>query len=223
MKKLSRAITNSAKAEKAEHILNIAYNLYLKSTFTNIKMIDIAKECGVSKGTLFNYYNTKEKLFLSLLRREYKKRFEILIEKLKKIEKMDHCEFKEFILEEMSNTLEGDSVLIRLTAILHIILEANIDYETALEFKGEFYSETKEMGMLISEKVDYMNVEDAMELFMTQHAIVVGYGNVANVPQVIKQVIEEQNYIEFKVDFKKNALRTMEFYLEGLYMNKKEK
>lgn len=223
MKNSSRAITHSEKAEKAELILNVVYDLYLKSSFNDIKMIDIALKCGVSKGTLFNYYNTKEKLFLSLLRREYKKRFESLTDKLKVIKSMDHYEFKKFILEEMNSILEKDSVLIRLTSILHIILEANIDYETALEFKSEFYSATKKIGMLISEKVDYMNLEDAMELFMTQHAVVVGYRNVANVPPVIKKVIEEQNYIEFNVEFKKNALRTIEYYLEGLYMNKAKK
>ncbi len=40
---MARAITETAKAEKANHILEKAYELYEKGTFKSIKMIDIAK------------------------------------------------------------------------------------------------------------------------------------------------------------------------------------
>ncbi len=86
---MARAITETAKAEKANHILEKAYELYEKGTFKSIKMIDIANASGVSKGTMFNYFSTKEKLFLEILKREYQVRFENLIISLKKQNALD--------------------------------------------------------------------------------------------------------------------------------------
>ncbi len=72
---MRRAMTDSAKAEKAKFILDAAYELYKKSTFEDIKMSDIAKAANVSKGTLFYYYSTKETLFIEIMFMEYEKRF----------------------------------------------------------------------------------------------------------------------------------------------------
>jgi len=41
------------------------------------------------------------------------------------------------------------------------------------------------------------------------------------VPEVIKTVINEQELDGFKSNFKGNALRAMEYYLDGFYESKK--
>ena len=218
---MARAITETAKAAKANHILEKAYELYEKGTFKSIKMIDIANASGVSKGTMFNYYSTKEKLFLEMFKREFEKRVDFFSNELKKYDTLDHFQFKKFVLDEMENILIEDSVLIRLTIIIHITLEENIDYDSALTFKQETYDLFIYLGKLIAERVDYLTEHEAMEIFMAQHAIIVGYRNIANVPDVIKQVINEQELKGFKIDFKGDALKAMTYYLDGLYEKKK--
>lgn len=217
---MARAITERAKAEKANLILEKAYELYESGSFKSIKMIDIAKASSVSKGTLFNYFSTKEMLFLEILRRQQENRFESIIEELKQYDTLSHEAFKKIILDEMDSILIEDSPLIRLTAILHIILEENLDYETAYNFKKRLYDVAMGIGALIAERVDYLTVDDCMELFLAQHAIIVGYRNMANVPEVIKQVIDEHAMEALKTDFKGSALNAMELYMEGLHMKK---
>jgi len=217
---MARAITETAKAAKANHILEKAYELYEKGTFKSIKMIDIANASGVSKGTMFNYFSTKEKLFLEILKREYQVRFENLISSFKKQNVLDFEGFKNIILNEMESILLEDSVLMRLTAIMHNILEENLDYETALSFKLDFHNFMMTIANIIVERVDCITLDDCKNLFMTQHALIVGYRNMSNVPDVVKQVLEDHDLNDFKIDFKQNVLKAMELYLDGLYLEK---
>ncbi len=83
---------------------------------------------------MFNYFSTKEKLFLEILKREYQVRFENLIISLKKQNALDFDGFKKIMLNEMESILLEDSVLMRLTAIMHNILEENLDYENCPKF-----------------------------------------------------------------------------------------
>ncbi len=150
-------------------------------------MIDIANASGVSKGTMFNYFSTKEKLFLEILKEntKYDSKSHYFI---KKQNALDFDGFKKIMLNEMESILLEDSVLMRLTAIMHNILEENLDYETALSFKLDFHNSMMMIANIIVERVDCITLDDCKNIFMTQHALIVGYRNMTNVPEVVKQV-----------------------------------
>jgi TetR/AcrR family transcriptional regulator len=48
-------------------ILEAGEKLFLKKGFENVTMDDIAKECELSKGTLYLYYKSKDELFYTLI------------------------------------------------------------------------------------------------------------------------------------------------------------
>jgi AcrR family transcriptional regulator len=218
---MKRAMTDSAKAEKAKLILDAAYELYKKSTFDEIKMSDIAKAANVSKGTLFYYYNTKETLFMEILFLEYEKRFLNFENLILPLGTMTNKEFKTLFLNEMESILDQDSVLIRLSAIKTTILEKNIDYDTAIKVSLGLFASFEKIVRLLIERVEYLTVESYYELLLAQNAIIVGYVNMASIPEVLRKVIVDNELEGFRVDFKKNALIAMEYYLDGLYERQK--
>ena len=69
-----RTMTEAAKGQKWELILDKAAELLLEQSFEQIKMMELAQSLGMLKGTLFVYFKTKETLFLSLLWQEYQRR-----------------------------------------------------------------------------------------------------------------------------------------------------
>jgi AcrR family transcriptional regulator len=218
---MKRAMTESAKAEKAKLILDTTYELYKKSTFDEIKMSDIAKAANVSKGTLFIYYSTKEILFMEMLFLEYEKRYLNLENLILSLEMMTYEEFKTLFLSEMESILDQDSVLIRLSAIKNTILEKNIDYDTAIKASMGLYASLEKIVRLLTERVKYLTVESSFDLLLAQNAIIVGYVNMASIPEVLRNVIEDNDLKGFRLDFKKNALIAMEYYLDGLYDRQK--
>lgn len=54
------------KEEKRDRILESAYQLFLTKGLTETKMIDIANAAGVGKGTIYEYFTSKDDLFEQL-------------------------------------------------------------------------------------------------------------------------------------------------------------
>ena len=213
---MRRAMTDSAKAEKAKLILDTAREMYRHRDFAAIKMSEIAKAANVSNGTMFFYYKTKEILFMALLFEEYARRFEHFADLLLPCGPMTYDEFKRFFLGEMEGILDRDSPLIRLSAIKNTILEKNIDLETAVK-DSTGLSDLEPIVRLLTDRVNDLNAEAFYELLLAQNAIIVGYANMASMPDVLLQAIDEHRLQGFQVDFKQNALTAMDYYLTGFY------
>ena len=60
---------------KRRQILDGAYRTFMRQGFDAASMGDIAKEAGVSKGTLYVYFDSKERLFQELVREEKERQF----------------------------------------------------------------------------------------------------------------------------------------------------
>ncbi len=60
---------------KRRQILDGAYRMFMGQGFDATSMGDIAREAGVSKGTLYVYFESKERLFQELIREEKARQF----------------------------------------------------------------------------------------------------------------------------------------------------
>lgn len=59
-------IFNSLKLEKKERIINAAMKEFVQSGYEKASTNEIVKEARISKGSLFNYFNSKKDLYLYL-------------------------------------------------------------------------------------------------------------------------------------------------------------
>ena len=62
-------------SRKRRQILDGAYRIFMRQGFDATSMGDIAREAGVSKGTLYVYFDSKERLFHELVREEKERQF----------------------------------------------------------------------------------------------------------------------------------------------------
>ena len=62
-----RAITDTAKDERRERLLGCALDEFFEKGFTSARMEDVARRAGLSKGTLYLYFESKEDLFQALI------------------------------------------------------------------------------------------------------------------------------------------------------------
>ncbi len=65
------AISISEGSAKRRQIMDGARSVFLGSGFDGASMNDIARAAGVSKGTLYAYFNSKDELFEAIIRGEY--------------------------------------------------------------------------------------------------------------------------------------------------------
>jgi len=64
---MQKARTSEAKDERRQAVLNAALDEFFERGFAATRMDDIARRVGLSKGTLYLYFDSKEALFISLL------------------------------------------------------------------------------------------------------------------------------------------------------------
>lgn len=56
------------KEARPEEILEAALELFAEKGFSSVRMTDVAKQAGISKGTLYLYFDSKEAIFLELVK-----------------------------------------------------------------------------------------------------------------------------------------------------------
>ncbi len=65
--------------ERKKQILDIAEDLFLKHGYYGVNLDDVAKEAGVVRGTVLHYFESKEKLYKTVLDRKSEKSADLLI------------------------------------------------------------------------------------------------------------------------------------------------
>lgn len=66
-----RACSKEAVQQRVDDILNRTRDLFLELNYYDITLASIAKELKISRPSIYNYFTSKEELFLSLLKQEY--------------------------------------------------------------------------------------------------------------------------------------------------------
>lgn len=138
MPKGSEELTNARK----EEIIDACALLYEKKSFREITIKDIGNVTSFTRTSIYNYFQTKEEIFLSLLQREYQKWIDDMKQMRQLISSMTSSEFA----EKFSHLLEKRKNLLKLLSMNHYDMEENSRMERLIEFKctyGESLNEVE--------------------------------------------------------------------------------
>lgn len=67
----AQSAQTSRKFRRRDEILRTATDLFSEKSYHDVTMEEIAEEMGVSKGTIYNYFASKESLYLEILRESF--------------------------------------------------------------------------------------------------------------------------------------------------------
>lgn len=209
-------LTPKEKEAKKQLIAAAASKLFQKNDFNQISMVQIAHESGVAKGTLFNYFKTKENIFMYLLLSGYQDYLTEVLQRFQKTKNITSwADFSSFILEQNHLLISQRTDLLRLNALRGPILETAADREQTLAGREKLYEINRKLGQAIAEKVSLLSVKQASHLFIIQSAIISGLMNMMN----LDEFHHDQLPVDFKgfqIDLEQEANQIMLFYLQGL-------
>lgn len=214
---MARAMTEQAKKEKSEYILDHAFKLFETNTFKQFKMDDLAKECGISKGLLFKYFRTKEMLFLSMLDREYMIMLDEYESSFMKHEKVTPLVLKEVLIDLTNTIFLPETALIRLNMIKGSILEQNIDYEFAKEHKLRFAHASEATFTKIMMKLASITPEQFMNIFNIHGSLLFGFMHSVTTSPVIKQVLKDEGLSQFEVNPTSETIKSLTLVIDSYF------
>ena len=134
MPKGSAELTNARK----EEIIAACRKLYENRSFKEITLKDIGQQTSFTRTSIYNYFETKEEIFLALLQREY----ELFVDDLNHLCEEKNSLSGDELASELAHALERRMMMLKLLSMNLYDMEANSRMERLIDFKAA-YGESK--------------------------------------------------------------------------------
>ena len=132
-------------AQKREEIINACEQLYNTMSFREITLKEIGKITSFSRPTIYNYFETKEEIFLALFKREY----DLWNNQLAAILDQNGQLTKTQLADKIAQSLAERQQLLKLLSMNNFDMEANSRQELLTSFKQSYGRSLDLMRMLL--------------------------------------------------------------------------
>lgn len=150
-------------AARKEEIVTACAELYKTMSFKDITIKEIGSETSFTRTSIYNYFQTKEEIFLALLQREY----ELWISRLKQIrsehDRMTRAEFA----DALAHSLEERANLLKIMSMNHYDMEENSRIERLIEFKVVYGQSLAEVRNCLDKFFTEMTVQDMQDFIFS--------------------------------------------------------
>ncbi|MGH8280610.1 MAG: TetR/AcrR family transcriptional regulator [Gammaproteobacteria bacterium] len=209
----NRAVTDTQKQARRADILKVAMARFDALPYDALTMDSIAADADVAKGTLYLYFHSKEEVFLALYEQELERWFDELDAGL---EKNNHNASFDSVVLLISDSLEDRPAFLRLIAILHTVLERNVDHATVRRFKTRLKERVLHTGALLEACLRFLKPGQGADLLLKINALVIGFQHLAEPSEVVEAVLKEPELVLFRVNLTEQLLGTLRTLLMGL-------
>ena len=194
-----RAVNDDQRRERRQVLLDAAWQLFKNKPYEQINIVDVARAAKLAKGTVYLYFNTKEALFLAVQEQQLIEWFDALEGELAALAGCDNV-FD--VASVICGTLGSRPALTRLFSILHVVLEQNIDYPTALVLKQMLLARITRLGEKMETCLPVLQPGQGAQSAMWIYTFLLGLHQLTNPAPVVREVIKNEPGMElFSFDF----------------------
>ncbi|MCR4814667.1 MAG: TetR/AcrR family transcriptional regulator [Lachnospiraceae bacterium] len=151
-------------AARKEEIISACEKLYQTMSFKDITLKEIGNETSFSRPTIYNYYQTKEEIFLALYEREYDRWNEELQIILHENEKLT----KKQLAGKLATSIANREQLLKLLSMNNYDMEANSRPELLTSFKVAYGDSMKNVCRILTKfcpKKSVQGIQDFIYIF----------------------------------------------------------
>ena len=188
-----RKVTPEQIARKREEIVSACEQLYQTMSFREITLKEIGNITSFSRPTIYNYFETKEEIFLALFQREYDRWNEDLTAILNGDEQMTKAELS----EKIASSLAGREQLLKLLSMNNFDMEANSRQELLTAFKQSYGRSMHLMCTLLTKFCPGMSTAEIQNFIYTFCPFMFGIYPYTSVTEKQKTAMKEAgiNYV----------------------------
>ena len=180
-------------ARKREEIVDACEQLYQTTGFKEITLKEISKITSFSRPTIYNYFETKEEIFLALFKREYDR----WNEDLQSINEENERLTKAQLAEKIAQSLAERPQLLKLLSMNNFDMEANSRQEFLTSFKESYGGSLSRMSRLLTKFCLDMSVSDMQNFIYIFFPFMFGIYPYTEVTEKQRTAMEEAgiNYV----------------------------
>ena len=184
-------------AQKREEIINACEQLYQTMSFREITLKEVGKITSFSRPTIYNYFETKEEIFLALFKREYDRWNEQLTAILDQNEKLTKTQ----LADQIAQSLAEREQLLKLLSMNNYDMEANSRQEMLTIFKQSYGGALRRMALLLEKFCPDMSETEIQNFIYTFFPFMFGIYPYTSVTDKQKAAMEDAgiNYVYLTV------------------------
>ncbi len=133
-------------AARKEEIMNACEQLYRTMNFKEITLKEIGEVTSFTRTSIYNYFQSKEEIFLGLFQREYEQWSEALEAILNCKEMLS----REQLADRIAETLSDRELMLKLLAVNLYDMEENSRMERLVEFKKAYGKSAELMTEIVA-------------------------------------------------------------------------
>ncbi len=156
--------------QRREEIINACEQLYRTMSFREITLKEIGNTTSFSRPTIYNYFQTKEEIFLALFQREYERWNENLTAILEENETLSKAE----LADRIAVSLAGREQLLKLLSMNIYDMEANSRQELLTAFKRAYGRSMELVSALLKKYCPDMTAADIQNFIYTFYPFMFG-------------------------------------------------
>ncbi len=146
-------------AARKEEIITACAELYKTMSFKEITLKEIGNATSFTRTSIYNYFQTKEEIFLALLQREYG----LWIDRLRQIQTEHEKMTSEEFADALAHSLEERQNLLKILSMNHYDMEENSRIERLTDFKVVYGQTLSEVRNCLDKFFPEMPVRDKQD------------------------------------------------------------
>ena len=193
---------------RREEIINACEKLYKTKSFKEITIKDIGNATSFTRTSIYNYFQTKEEIFLALLKREYELWSDSLKQTMGQVKTMTKDEFASML----AHSLEERAQLLKILSMNHYDMETGSRPEHLKEFKVAYGESIRTVMTCLHKYFPDMTVEHKQDFIYTFFPFMFGIYPYTYVTEKQRTAMEQAgvNYVFMSIyDITYNCVRKL--------------
>jgi AcrR family transcriptional regulator len=214
-----RATRREQKEERVSAILEAAAELYETRNFDDVHMAAIAERVGLAKASLYEYFSTKDDVFLALARRDVESWASDVESRLRRLRRPD----AERIAAALTAALRGQARLLQLRLTVRSIVERRPATGTVADFQHSFFASRQRVAVALNAACPQLTPEEVTEFGIQHQAVNAGLWFMTHPPKKSDCVSDLPEFQSSGFDFFELFERTIHQILRGLLEDSKHR
>ncbi len=204
-------ISEKTTSARREEIVNACEKLYQTMSFREITLKDISEETSFSRPSTYNYFATKEEIFLTLFEREYDHWNDALEEICRGKRRLSVAA----LAEKLAKSLAARPQLLKLLSMNLYDMEANSRLECLTRFKRSYGQAMENIRRLLLKFRPEMTGGQIRDFIYAFFPFMFGVYPYTEVTEKQKEAMEQAG-----IDFEQSSARELIFTFIYNYLNK---
>lgn len=172
-----RARTADEKDERQREVIRVAKEIFMELEYEDISLALIAKKLQITRPSLYNYFRSKEVLFLELSRQGYLAMADKLERNFEK-----ELETNEFC-QRLTTLFLEDKLFIKLVSLHQTVMESKAGQEQMTKFKTETLPFFTTLKRIVDQQFPKATSESKWTFIMQLNVILPTFYNYTTIPQ----------------------------------------